>query len=79
MLGKNIGDLKNTDAPCVLVVAEFHRRLFTAQVAPERDSFTANMGSANAQKELNRIYDVLYGDSYMTDLKAIAKVIIKTV
>lgn len=79
VIGKNNGDLDNAQAPCVLIAAELHRRLYTSEVAGSRDKFSPSMGAGKARTQLTTIYNDLYSDPKMGDLKAIADIIIKAI
>jgi hypothetical protein len=78
-LGVNAGDLENNVAPCVLAVAEMHQRLYTPEMASERGSFSRQMSASAASNLLTKIYDGLYAGPVMTQLNAIAKIIIEEV
>jgi len=71
----NREDLANEQAPTVLVAAESHQRLFTSEVASQRNLFTAGMSGADAYENLKRIYDGLYGDGVLLGLSQIADII----
>jgi len=75
VLGMNTGELENKIAPCVLVVAELHRRLFTAEVAGSRRLFAGLSTTVQATRELDRIYGDLYKDPVMEDLRKISTII----
>jgi hypothetical protein len=78
-LGVNAGDLENNVAPCVLAVAEIHGRLYTPEMASERGAFSRQMSASVASNLLTKIYDGLYAGPMMTQLNAIAKIIIEEV
>ena len=71
----NIGELANERAPCVLIVAELHQRLFTREVASARSLFAPTMTGELAWERLKGIYDVLYLEPIMSELRAIAAII----
>jgi len=71
----NKGDLDNNRAPTVLLAAEFHQRLFTSEVAAERDQFKSKLEGAQAYALLKDIYDKLYSDLVLESLKEVAEII----
>jgi hypothetical protein len=71
----NKGDLDNNGAPTVLLAAEFHQRLFTSEVAAERNQFKSKLHGAQAHGLLKGIYDQLYSDPVLKSLKEIADII----
>jgi hypothetical protein len=75
-LGVNSGDLADIRAPCVLVMAELHRRMYTPGVGSARDDYTSGMTGTAASSKLTTLFGGLYQDPTMADLKAIAQVII---
>lgn len=74
-LGVNGGELADEQAPCVLIVAELHQRLFTTEVTASRGLFSKGMKGDDVYRELKKIYDALYRDSVMEDLRDIAEII----
>lgn len=71
----NSGDLADSVAPCVLLVAEFHQRLFTSEMAGARGQFQPTMTGAQAYLELKKIYDSLYARPVLAELRVIADLI----
>jgi hypothetical protein len=75
-LGVNKGELADVCAPCVLVMAELHRRMYTPGVGSARDAYTSSMTGTAAATQLDTLFGGLYQDPSMAELKAIATVII---
>jgi|GEM_PF-4502584 hypothetical protein len=75
-LGYNKGDLRNDIAPCVLVVPELHQQIYTPEVSKFRADFSSGMSSQAQAALLTTIYTDLYAPTQMTDLSAIANIII---
>jgi hypothetical protein len=72
-------DLADIRAPCVLVMAELHRRKFTPGVGSARDAYSAGLGGTLASSMLKTLFGQLYNDGEFSELKAIAGVIIDEV
>jgi hypothetical protein len=75
----NTDELARRVAPCVLLVAEMHQRLLTTEMASKRGDFSSKMSADQAFDKLTEIYDDLYANPLMIQLKAIANVIIEEV
>lgn len=75
-LGVNTGELADICAPCVLVMAELHRRMYTPGVGSARDDYISGMTGTSAATKLGTLFGSLYQDPTMADLKAVATVII---
>jgi hypothetical protein len=78
-LGRNKGDLSNDIAPCVLVMAELHQQIYTAEVSKFRGFFHSGMTSEQQAATLTTIYTDLYAPGQMADLLKIARIIIDQV
>jgi hypothetical protein len=78
-LGRNKGDLSNDVAPCVLVAAELHQQVYTAEVSKFRGFFHSGMTSEQQAATLTTIYTDLYAAGQMADLLKIARIIIDQV
>lgn len=70
-------DFADVRAPCVLVMAQLHRRKFTPGVGSARDDYSSGMKGSAAKKKLTTLFGGLYDG--MNELDAIAKVIIAEV
>lgn len=77
-INANKGDLADAVAPCVLVVAEMHRRLYTAEIARQRGSITNTMSRSEVKSKLFPMYRQLYARPVFSDLREIAELIIKS-
>jgi hypothetical protein len=74
-LGVNRGDLADEVAPTVLVSAELHQRLFTAEMAGVRRQYTREMDGETAYAKLTRHYDHLYARPVFRELRTVADLV----
>lgn len=81
-LGKDTGDLVRGEAPCVLLVAELHQRVFSPAMTRlnQRHMFSADAAPTEAIKQLDELAEALYGRAVAArasfkDLKTLALII----
>jgi hypothetical protein len=90
-LGLNVGDLADSNAPCVLAACELHQQFYTPEVSPARRQITKGMANEDAAAKLHEIYagsdnrsdpnrtPGLYESPQMAPLREVADIIIDTV
>ena len=78
-LGVNKGALADHCAPCVLIVAELHKRLFTPDVAKWRGTIASKMERQEKIKELKVKYEMLYSGDLLAPLREIALLILNSI
>lgn len=78
-LGVNKGVLDDSCAPCVLIVAELHQRLFTPDVGEWRGTIVSKMERQKRIEELKENYEKLYSGELLKPLQEIALLILNSI